>query len=120
MNCANNIKGLVRLYILHWVFLLHGGAHEAVSLNKISQLSLASYWRTNSRPALSDVCHALIWYGRGETDLKGIESADSILMALTNEGKAREIFGSSPFFVTRNGLRFYLQRDMVAENALGE
>lgn len=70
--------------------------------------------------SLSGCCHILLFYGRGPTDLRFFTSGELALRALTNEEAAKAAFGSSPFFRTRNGIRYLLSEDPIFQSDVGE
>jgi hypothetical protein len=81
--------------------------------------TLTRVWQTNS-VSISGLCHALIFYGLGPTDLPGFPSGLDVLKTLTDEDADVRTFGRSPFVRTRHGLRYYLSQDPLSPTAFGE
>lgn len=69
---------------------------------------------------LSVICHVLLFYGLGETDLPFLPTGELALKVLTDERTAVQMFGSSPFVRTRNGLRYYTIDDPLRQTEFGE
>jgi len=82
--------------------------------------TLARIWPTNNNVGVSGLCHVLLFYGLGPTDLPSFRSGESALKALTDEAAAVKTFGTSPFIRTRNGLRYLLSNDPVFDSDVGE
>jgi hypothetical protein len=81
--------------------------------------TLTQVWSTN-RLVLADVCHALLFYGLGPTDLPGYSSGKELLKTLLDERRAIETFGKTPLIRTRSGVRYLLSEDQVFHSAVGE
>jgi hypothetical protein len=70
--------------------------------------------------SVSGLCHLMMFYGFGKTDLPDFPSGDSMFRALTDEEVAIRTFGKSPFIKTRNGLRYFLSKDPIFNADVGE
>lgn len=70
--------------------------------------------------SISEMCHILLFYGLGPTDLKAVPNGLDALEALTNEKTAVRVFGKSPFIRTRDGLRYYRANDPLGRPEEGE
>ena len=92
-------------------------SHDAQSL---TVPTLARVWPTNNNVGVSGLCHVLLFYGLGPTDLPSFPSGELALKALTDEEAADKTFGKSPFIRTRNGVRYLLSNDPVFHTDLGE
>lgn len=70
--------------------------------------------------SLSTICHILIFYNLGSTDIRTFPSGDLALDVLLDEGQAIKLFGQSPFIRTNNGLRYVLNDDPFLKSRNGE
>lgn len=70
--------------------------------------------------SISGLCHVLLFYGLGPTDVPSFESQGVALKVLTDEEAAVATFGQSPFVKTRYGLRYLLSDDPVFRGGVGE
>lgn len=61
--------------------------------------------------SVTGLCHLLLHYGLGPTDLPRYPDGTTVLKALTDEDSAVHVLGMSPFIRTRNGLRYVLAKD---------
>lgn len=93
---------------------------QSYDANALGVPTLARIWPTDNKLGVSEICHALHFYGLGPTDLPSYSSGKLLLKVLTDENTAVQTFGASPFQRTRNGLRFYLSIDPVAGVHVGE
>jgi hypothetical protein len=78
--------------------------------------------RTNESAwiTVSGLCHLLMYYRLDRTDVPEFSSGESMLRALTDERRAIELFGASPFIRTRNGVRYCLYDDPLSPTKVGE
>ena len=88
--------------------------------NSLEVPTLSRVWPTNKTVGISGLCHLLLYYGLGPTDLPQFPSGHVALKALTDEPAAIRAFGKSPFIRTRNGLRYLLSNDPVFHSDVGE
>ncbi len=70
--------------------------------------------------SISGLCHLLLFYGLGPTDLPMFPSGTMALKALTDEPTSIQTFGKSPFVRTRNGLRYFVIDDPLGRAEIGE
>jgi hypothetical protein len=70
--------------------------------------------------SVSGLCHMLMYYGLGKTDLPGFPTGRSLLRPLIDEQTAIKVFGESPFIRTRNGIRYTLFNGPLFHSKVGE
>lgn len=82
--------------------------------------TLARVYKPIASKTISGLCHILLYYGTGKTDLDGFPSGSLALDILTDESKAIAVFGSTPMIRTRNGMRYFLAKDPLSSSSFGE
>ena len=70
--------------------------------------------------SVSGLCHILLFYGLGPTDLPDYPTGESALAVLLDEETAIKHLGRSPFVRTRHGLRYQRKYDTIFATAVGE
>src|SRR5947207_10913522 len=70
--------------------------------------------------SVSALCHMLLYYGTGNTDLTVLPQGVTPLKALTDENAAIKVFGKSPFIRSPNGIRYYVVKDPLSRANFGE
>jgi hypothetical protein len=74
----------------------------------------------NALRSISGLCHLLLFYNLGPTDIPQFNSGQTALRVLTDESTAVKILGASPFIRTRKGIRYVLAKDPVFATGVGE
>ncbi len=85
--------------------------------------TLANIWNKNTHEnymTLSGLCHLLLFYNTGNTDIPTMTSGEDALSILTDETYAKEILGKSPFVRTRDGVRYHITSDITIGSDIGE
>ena len=85
--------------------------------------TLANIWNKDTHEnymTLSGLCHLLLFYNIGDTDIPTLTSGEDALSILTDETYATEIFGKSPFVRTRDGVRYHITSDITIGSDIGE
>ncbi len=93
------------------------------SSTRTSDIPTLAWLRSSTNTAwksVSGLCHVLLFYGLGPTDLPLFPTGEAALKPLTDEQTAVQTFGRSPFVRTRNGLRLFLQDDPAFHTRVGE
>lgn len=113
---------LVAFYARFWrqalPIILLGGAQAVLWSHGLP--TLKAVYPSDSSPSLAGACHILLFYGFGDTDIFPFASGNEVLKALTHETRATQIFGESPFVVTRHGIRYLLSSEPLSSRGTGE
>lgn len=100
-----------------------GTVHSSLNFsdkNSCNIFSPSQICRSDNRGdwiTVSGLCHLLMFYQLGKTDLAEFPGGVDMLRALTDETTAIKVFGKSPFVRTQNGIRYFLSKESAFYNS---